>query len=253
MKSFLDWDTPERIDEPELIDDCEQPYADFRASMTDVQHANRFLGGTAVVARQAKLWLRAAKSDPDFAARPVTFLDVATGSGDLPKAIVRLAQKEGVPVRILGLDFSPPILRFAREEIGEESGIRMMRGDAFRLPLADGSVDYALCSLAFHHFGFEQSVKALREMERVARHGWLVNDLRRAWSAWFLFRLVSTLTGMNRLTRHDGPASVLRAYSVPEYRAMPHSLGLQDGHDFRLRRSLFYRVALIRTKAVSDQ
>lgn len=248
MKSLLDWDTPERIDEPELIDDADQPYADFRASMTDVQNANRFLGGTPVVIRQAKIWLRAAKSDPKFAKRPVTFLDVATGSGDLPKAIVALARREGVPVRIIGLDFSPPILRFAQEEVGEEPDVRLVRGDAFRLPLADMSVDYALCSLAFHHFGFEQSVVALREMERVARHGWLVNDLRRAWSAWFLFRLVSTLTRMNRLTRHDGPASVLRAYSVPEYRAMPQSFGLDEGKDFSLRRSLFYRVALTRTK-----
>jgi ubiquinone/menaquinone biosynthesis C-methylase UbiE len=248
LKSLLNWDTPERIDEPELIDDDGQPYADFRASMTDVQHANRFLGGTPVVTRQAKLWLRAAKSDPAFAARPVTFLDVATGSGDLPKAILALAQREGVPVRILGLDFSPPILRFAREEVGTEPNIRLVRGDAFRLPFADGAVDYVLCSLAFHHFGFEQSVVALREMERVARHGWLVNDLRRAWSAWFLFRTVSTLTRMNRLTRHDGPASVLRAYSIPEYRSMPQTFGLREGPDFRLRRSLFYRVALIRTK-----
>ena len=86
-----------------------------------------------------------------------------------------------------------------------------------------------LCSLAFHHFGFEQSVVALREMERVARRGWLVNDLRRAWSAWFLFRAVSTVAGMNRLTRHDGPASILRAYSIHEYRAMPEALGLRAG------------------------
>jgi ubiquinone/menaquinone biosynthesis C-methylase UbiE len=248
LKNLLDWDTPERIDEPELIDDAQQPYADFRASMTDVQHANRFLGGTPVVTRQAKIWLRAAKSDPRFANRPVTFLDVATGSGDLPKAIIALAQREGIAVRIIGLDFSPPILRFAREEVGAVENIRLLRGDAFCLPFADASVDYVLCSLAFHHFGFEQSVIALREMERVSRHGWLVNDLRRAWSAWFLFRLVSTLAGMNRLTRHDGPASVLRAYSLPEYRAMPQTFGLRDSSDFQVRRSLFYRVALIRDK-----
>lgn len=251
IKRILEWDTPPRIDEPELIDDETQPYSDFRASMTDVQRANRFLGGTAVVARQARIWLRAAKSDPAFGGRPVTFLDVATGSGDLPKAIVEIARKERVPVRIVGLDFSAPILRFAREEVGGERDIRLIRGDAFRLPCAEASFDYVLSSLAFHHFGFEQSVVALREMERVARRGWLVNDLRRAWSAWFLFRAVSTLAGMSRLTRHDGPASILRAYSIPEYHAMPQALGLRPGQDYHLRRSPFYRVAISRKKVTN--
>lgn len=245
---FWNWDTPPRIDAPELIDDASQPYADFRASMTDVQRVNRFLGGTQIVTQQAKIWLRASRADPEFAARPITFLDVATGSADLPKAILDIARKENVPVRIIGLDFSAPILRFAGEEVGNQRNIRLLRGDAFRLPCADASIDYVLCSLAFHHFGFAQSLVALREIERVAKRGWLVNDLRRAWSAWCLIRALSTFTGMNRLTRHDGPASVLRAYSLPEYRAMPETLGLRLGQDFRLRRRLFYRVALLRDK-----
>jgi hypothetical protein len=143
-------------------------------------------------------------------------------------------------------------LRFAREQVGHLDPIRLVRGDAFCLPFADASFDYVLCSLAFHHFGFEGCVNALREMERVAKYGWLVNDLRRARSAWYLIRIISTLARMNRLTRHDGPASVMRAYSVPEYRAMGESLGLQAGNDFQLKRRLFYRVTLVREKNVSD-
>ncbi|MBC7527436.1 MAG: methyltransferase domain-containing protein [Chthonomonadaceae bacterium] len=248
MKSIFHLDTPPRIDTPELIDDETQPYADFRESMTDVQRVNRFLGGTPVLMKRAKAWLLSAKADPSRCSRPVTFLDVATGSGDLPKAITAIAEHENVPIKIIGLDFSVPILQFAREEVGEVPLIRLVRGEAFSLPFADNSVDYVLCSLAFHHFGLRGSVAALREMERVARYGWIVNDLRRALSAWVLIKIVSSLTGMNRLTRHDAPASVLRAYSIPEYRAMPEALGLIESKDFRIHRSLFYRVALIREK-----
>lgn len=248
MKTLLEWDTPPRIDEPELIDDESQPYADFRASMTDVQRANRYLGGTSVVAQTAGDWLRKRKAVFNGTPAPVTFLDVATGSGDLPKAILRLARRESVPARVIGLDFSVPILRFAKEEVGAEPDLRLVRGTAFRLPFKDASIDYVLCSLAFHHFGFERSVAALREMERVARRGWLVNDLRRARSAWYLFRAVSVIARMNRLTQHDGPASILRAYSLSEYRAMPAALGLREGADYRLFRRAFYRVALVRNK-----
>ena len=252
MAHWLDFDTPSRIDEPELIDQEDQPYEDFRASMTDVRRANRFLGGTPVVTRQARQWLRM-----EQALRPgktVSFLDVATGSGDLPEAVLGISKDLHVPVRFVGLDFSAPILRFAREKVGAVDSIRLVRGNAFHLPFADASFDYVLCSLAFHHFGFEGSVSALREMERVSRRGWLVNDLRRAWSAWYLIRFVSSLARMNRLTRHDGPASVLRAYSIPEYRSMSGAIGLEAGRDVRIQRSPMYRVALIRDKTgVQDE
>ncbi len=246
MARRLDFDTPPRIDEPELIDQEDQPYEDFRASMTDVRRANRFLGGTPVVTRQARRWLRR-----EHTRRPgetISFLDVATGSGDLPEAVLYAGRAFHVPVQIVGLDYSAPILRFAREKVGTVDAIRLVRGNAFHLPFPDGSFDYVLCSLAFHHFGFEGSVAALREMERVARRGWLVNDLRRAWSAWLLIRAISSVAGMNRLTRHDGPASVLRAYSVFEYGEMSRAIGLEVGHDVALRRSPMYRVALIRDK-----
>ena len=246
ISGLMTWDTPPRIDEEEWIDDEEQPYADFRASMTDVQRANRFLGGTAVVARQAKIWLRQAKVRNST--EPVTFLDVATGSADIPEAVLKIARQTGVEARFIGLDFSAPILRFAREEVGHRPEIRLVRGDAFRLPLPDNSVDYALCSLAFHHFGFERCLLALMEMERVSRRGWLVNDLRRARSAWFLFRGISAIARMNRMTRHDGPASVLRAYSLTEYARMVSGAGLEPGRDAQVRGSLFYRVALLREK-----
>jgi hypothetical protein len=282
MSYLFAFDTPPRLDEPELIDDETQPYADFRASMTDVRHANRFLGGTAVVTRQVRRWLedkgkgkrekgkvgerqkaKGESSTPEHlntrtpehpeTLKPynpitLTFLDIATGSADIPEAILRVARQREAAVRIVGLDYSAPILRFAREHIGQEEAIRLVRGDACDLPFADNSFDYVLCSLAFHHFGFERSILTLMEMERVARRGWIVNDIRRARSAWLLIRIISTLFRMNRLTRHDGPASVLRAYSLPEYRRMAEALNLKIGRDVEVCGSLFYRVALVRHK-----
>jgi len=61
----------------------------------------------------------------------------------------------------------------------------------------------------------------------VARHGIVVNDLARgrlAWlGAWLLFHAVTR----NRFTRHDGPMSVRRAYSVAEARSLLEGAGLR--------------------------
>jgi SAM-dependent methyltransferase len=247
----LDFDVPPRIDEAELIDDATQSYADLRASMLDVRRANRFLGGTAVAARQIRRWLRTTET-AQRADRTMTFLDVATGTCDIPEAILREAGRMGIAVRITGLDYSEPILRCAREQVASRPEIRLLRGDAFHLPFPDASFDYVLCSLAFHHFAPDQCLSALREMNRVARRGWLVNDLRRARSAWLLIRLVMSIVGANRLTRHDAPASVLRAYTPGEFLAMARGLGLASPHDCTLRQSLFYRMALLHNKIVPD-
>jgi len=247
MPGLFDIDLPPRIDVSELIDDANQPYADLRASMRDVRRVNRFLGGTSAAARQTGRWLRAERAVSQTG-RTITFLDVATGTCDIPEAVLYQARRAGVNVRIAGLDYSAPILRCARERVADKTDLRLLRADAFRLPFADASFDYVLCSLAFHHFSPEQCVTALHEMERVARRGWLVNDLRRAWSAWALIRIVMALAGANRLTHHDAPASVLRAYTPAEMLEMARQIGLKPGRDCRLRRSHFYRITLIRDK-----
>ena len=251
LKQFT-FDVPDRMDVPELIDDATQPYPDLRASMQDVRRANRFLGGTIVAARQARVWLRYAAGSSRGELRPLTFLDVATGTGDIPERLVCEASRVGAVVRIVGLDYSAPILLCARELLGARADIRLVRGDALHLPFPDAGFDYVICSLAFHHFAPDQCVSVLAEMERVARRGWLVNDLRRARSAWWLIRAVMAVAGANRLTRHDAPASVLRAYTPAELTAIAAELGLKPRIDFVLRRSLFYRMALARTKSPNE-
>ncbi len=238
------FDAPRRIDEPELIDDVNQSHEELRASMSDVRRLNRYFGGAAVVTSQVRRWLRGTAG----CAHCISLLDVATGSADIPAYLLRTARAKSLMLRIVGLDRSAPILRCARELVHRHDPIRLVQSCAFPLPFGARAFDYALCALAFHHLGFDGSVAALAEMERVTTRGWLVSDIRRSWSAWYLISAILALMGANRLTRHDGPASVLRAFTVDEYRAMPQALGLRPGVDFIVRRRPFYRVAIIRDK-----
>jgi hypothetical protein len=64
-------------------------------------------------------------------------------------------------------------------------------------------------------------------MARVARHGVVVNDLARGrllhLGAWALLHAMTR----NAFTRHDGPLSVQRAYSLAEARTLVTGAGLR--------------------------
>ena len=91
-----------------------------------------------------------------------------------------------------------------------------MRADAFALPLADSSVDIVVSSLFLHHFRAPQIVQLLREFDRVARAGWVMNDLVRHIAPLLFFKTTWPIFARSYLTRHDGAASLRRGYTVQE-------------------------------------
>lgn len=227
-----------------MIDSVEPSDPDFAASFADIARVNRFLGGTRAVLTGLDRLVPFLPPAP----RPVRLLDLATGSADIPRAIVREARRGrwgGRPVQIVAADNHPKVLAIARrlsEGFGE---ITIEEADVFALPYADGAFDIALCSLAFHHWGPDGCVQVLREMERVTSMGFVVNDLRRDRVACGLIWALTRVIGANRLTRHDAPLSVLRAYTMEEYERMVRDAGISSCD---VRRFPMYRALVVRRK-----
>jgi len=243
---------PPRTDCPEWIDSLEPSAADFAASFEDVARVNRFLGGTQAVLASFPALLHDLPTD-----RPVRILDIATGSADIPRALVRAARwgrfGAGRRLSITAVDNHPKVLALAREHTPPDlyPEIRVESADAFALPYPDGAFDLALCSLAFHHFGYDRCVFLLREMERLTTRGFLVNDLLRDWVACGLIWGLTRLVGANRLTRHDGPLSVRRAYTRVEYGQMLRDAGIPDA-ECAVRRVPMYRAVAVRINPVQE-
>lgn len=91
-------------------------------------------------------------------------LDVATGTGDLARALERRAPD----ANIIGLDFTRPMLDLAARKF-EDRGMAWIEGDGLTLPVASESVD--ACSIAFGLRNMADKAAALREMRRVTRPG----------------------------------------------------------------------------------
>ena len=105
--------------------------------------------------------------------------------------------------------------------------IRAVRGDAFKLPFADGSFDYAISSLFFHHLADGEIGNVLGEMSRVARRGVFVIDLHRHPAAFVLYRLFCIAFGISPLVRQDGSLSVRRGFKPDEVLEFMNGAGLR--------------------------
>ena len=116
-----------------------------------------------------------------------------------------------------------------------------IRGDALRLPFADGSFDYSISSLFTHHLDDVETVRVLEELSRVTRRRIFIIDLHRHPIAYCFYRTVGRLFLHNRLLREDGALSILRSFKPQELIDLASRAGLDD---VRLERRFPYRLIL---------
>lgn len=127
--------------------------------------------------------------------RAARFLDIACGTGRW----MRVFQQRGS--QVFGVDFCPEMLLEASGKPG--LGGCLSLAEACRIPMADGAVDFTLCSFALGYMSSPGD--AISEMARVSRHGGrvVVTDLHpRALAA-----------GWTRSFRRDG-----QVYEIDHYR-----------------------------------
>ena len=202
---------PARSTQSELLDVPGHDLSTLSNNLRDIRRVNRLLGGVSAITHLLPVLLAGRAGD-----QPVAILDLATGSADIPVAIATWARRQDREVSIVASDIFEDVLSLARQQAGDHPEITFGQFDARSVPFADRSFDIVLCSLALHHFTPEDAVLVLREMARLGRLGFIVNDLRRSRVGYVAAWVASHLTTTNRLTRHDAPLSVRRAYTPIE-------------------------------------
>ncbi len=193
-----------RVVIPELLDSDAGTPAEVAAGLRDLWRINSWFGGvttgTALVHRVAKR----------SGHRELSLLDVAAGSGELPMAVRQRLMTYGIRLSVLLLDRSRAHLN---------GGGGAVIADAITIPFGDAAVDLVTSSLFVHHLEPAEVVRFINEALRVCRIAVIINDLRRS-----ALHLAAAYAGLplfrSRLTRHDAPASVRRAYTVPELRGI---------------------------------
>jgi len=203
--------------EPELLDH-ETPPPEERGRVAGyLAFVNRWLGGTAAIDHHLR-----------HVREPATVLDVAAGAADIPLELVRRHPH----LKCIAFDLASWALDLA-------GGLPRIQGDVRWFPFRDRSVDYIITTHFFHHLTDEQIVAVLKEFDRVARRGIVVNDLLRNRRALFWIKLFTL--GANRYVKYDGPQSVRKVFTVVEIEGLARRAGLDW---LRVRRHFAHRLTL---------
>ena len=213
----------------ELMDSPGIAVAELAANFDDIERANRYFGGTRPIV--VEVLARAA----------TRVLDVGCGSADILRALGRTARERGRALDVVGLDCSDPILAVARARTPRDVPIAYVLADGTSLPFADRAFDIATCNLALHHFEPPAAIAMLRELRRVSALTPLVCDLVRSRIGFFATVLFARFVARNRLTKHDAPLSMRRAYTPDEALALARSAGWAAP---RVARYPFFRMVL---------
>ena len=217
--------------EPELLDDPVQEPDELAHSLDQVAAVNRWLGGSRATLAHLRRLARAPGS--------VRVLDVGTGNARSLEEALDDLRLRGVRCRGVGVDSSPTAARIA----AARARCPIVRADGLDLPFPDGAFDVVLCTLTLHHFSDPDATSLLAEMRRVCRGAVVVNDLERSrWNHAAARVLAATVWRTNRLTRHDGPLSVLRSFTAPELAELARRAGFSRR---RVHRHFPWRLVLV--------
>jgi hypothetical protein len=223
----------QRVRTPELMDDPGIGREELAESLAYIRWVNRRLGGTAALLRHLKRWSLSWPRD-----RPVTLLDVATGSADIPVEALRWSRGAGFNLRITAIDKHPLTLELAREYIASalstpdstpgtpDSALTLVEADALRLIdlYGPGSFDYIHAGLFLHHLPEIEVLTVLRIMHRLARRGIVWNDLVRTRVGAVAVDLLTI--GKPHIARHDARVSIRAGFTRREVLGFARRLDL---------------------------
>ena len=217
-----------RSTELERIDTGDYTQEEYETFMREIAFINKYLGDERAF---KKSLLREVESEN---IREFSVLDVGCGSGELLTCIAQFARRSLRSACLVGLDLNEISVSSTNKKSAEFPEISSIRGDAFRLPFADGTFDYAVSSLFFHHLTDEQIPIVLAEMSRVARRGVFIIDLHRHRMAYILYRLFCVAFRISPLVKQDGLLSILRGFKLKELKELLTSEDYTVGAIYRV-------------------
>jgi 2-polyprenyl-3-methyl-5-hydroxy-6-metoxy-1,4-benzoquinol methylase len=226
MKRSFDPAVLEMMDRPQPVS------AELEHDLLRIRQLNRWFGSYRLLWSFMRRWIK-----PGARIRVV---DLATGSGDIPRLIANYARKIGAQIEIDAVDRQPATLEIARKLSTAYPEISYHQANVLEWSSAEAH-HIVLCTLTLHHFSDEDAVRVLRRCRELSRRFVLVSDLRRGFLLQAGVHLLTAVIFREPMTRYDARLSAERAFSFSEVRG----LALRAGwHNFGHKKFRFARQAI---------
>jgi 2-polyprenyl-3-methyl-5-hydroxy-6-metoxy-1,4-benzoquinol methylase len=213
MKRSFDPAALEMMDRPQPVS------AELERDLERIRQLNRWFGSYRLVLGFMRRWIRPGAR--------VRIVDLATGSGDIPRLIADYVRKIGAQIEIDALDRQPATLEVAAKLSTNYPEIHYRKADILEWNSAE-TYDVVLCTLALHHFSDEDAVRVLQRFRELSRKFVLVSDLRRGFLLQTGVYLLTALIFREPMTRYDARLSAARAFSFTEMRDLAVRAGWQN-------------------------
>lgn len=221
---------------PELLDSGSMPLQEVRRTLSDMRRINGIFGSRRILLRTI------ATEVARGGLTSFSVLDVASGSCDLPVAILNWAARKELEAQVFALEYRHSHLALFRNELAGYPRLHPLCADALHGPIRDQSFDFVTCVNFFHHLDESRAIELLLAMKRWARQAVIVSDLERHWFPYYFFRLVSPLLSTTQMTEIDGAVSIARSFRKPELEGIAKAAQLVR---YRVQRCWPFRLLLV--------
>jgi len=197
--------------ELELMDRPQPVSAELDRDLENIRELNRWFGSYALISMFLSRWIK-----PGARLRIV---DLATGSGDIPRLVAEYGRQVGAELHIDALDQQSSTLEIAKKLSAKYAEIAFVEGNILERSSRE-PYDLVLCTLALHHFGEDDAVRVLERCREMSRKFVLVSDLQRGFFLTTGVYLVTGIMFREPMTKYDARLSAARAFSFSEIKQL---------------------------------
>lgn len=210
-----------RSGQPEMMDDPDIPVQLLHKNLGELDILNRYLGGHSISIDGIKRLMTDRQ-------KIYHIVDLGCGSGDVLKYIARWARTKKFQVKLTGIDRNPDAIKYLNKNCSGYPEITGVASDYKEFLETGTKIDIVHSALFCHHLNNRELLELFRYSKKYISDGFVINDLQRSsiayYSVWFLTRL---LRG-SALSKHDGPVSVLSAFTRPELVNLMKAAGFEE-------------------------